>query len=389
MDWPAERLHFFRAEIGIDGELEATIAPHAEAIAGHSGRMADYLWDHIQEMAQAKIVIDRETTKHRLQHNWRGLFEAMWTSPLSDAFLAALWRSGFRHVRHGVDHRFINLAYSHVRSWCHEIIHEVAAEDERQALVRAANKLIDLSLLVETDAFLAAGNMCEHEMMMGIAHQMRNPIMVIGVNAASMLRAIDNGGTSKDKLEAVFDESRRLERMVRDVGGYVATLRREPVFREVDLEQMSRMALQEAQGQGWPEGLEPRFEIEKGELMAEADAEMIALALTHVVQNAVEAQTDAAEPRLVIRAGAAADPHFSVLEIESGGEPPSLSEEELFIPFHSSKPYGTGLGLSIARMAARKNFGQIELTRLSDGALSRLTLPRPGAVHETGLFFKG
>lgn len=45
----------------------------------------------------------------------------------------------------------------------------------------------------------------------------------------------------------------------------------------------------------------------------------------------------------------------------NNGEVMNLANiSDIFAPFYSTKPKGSGLGLSIAKLALRKNFGEID-----------------------------
>ena len=72
------------------------------------------------------------------------------------------------------------------------------------------------------------------------------------------------------------------------------------------------------------------------------------------------------------------EPSAPFIEIEIVNRGFFVLPEEIqnaFIPFYSSKPYGTGFGLSIARLAARKNLGDIYLENMPDRGMVYLSSP--------------
>ena len=50
-----------------------------------------------------------------------------------------------------------------------------------EVITLALGRLFDLCLLIETDAFLSSSSRCELDVMAGVAHQVRNPLTIIGV----------------------------------------------------------------------------------------------------------------------------------------------------------------------------------------------------------------
>lgn len=56
-----------------------------------------------------------------------------------------------------------------------------------------------------------------------------------------------------------------------------------------------------------------------------------------------------------------------IIDVANDGEPiPVSSQEQIFIPFFTTKREGSGIGLSLARQIMRNHNGSIELTRSDD-----------------------
>ncbi|EPR42662.1 histidine kinase [Desulfovibrio sp. X2] len=387
---PLTRLRFFREQLGISPGVSDVLAPWRQAFLGRKEAMSEFLYRLISGYAQTKIVLQHQTSEERLRHNWQGWYERLWQDPQSDEFLSALWRSGTRHVQYGVDHRFISLAYSHVHRFCEAEVRSIVPQDEQAAVAQALNGLFDLCLLVETDAFINSASRCDLDVMAGVAHQIRNPLMIIGGNAAALMRSAAEDTRARQAGETIIDEAKRLERMVKNVGVYVTTLSREPVFAKVEIEPLLQEMVELLRGEKALDGCRVSLELDPEARVAEADRETLLPLFYHLLQNAAEA-TDPGDPRLTITSRPSRImPGFVELRIFNTGDlPKNVSEESLFLPFHSSKAYGTGFGLPIARLAARKNFGTVELSRAPDkGTYVDVVLPGPGAVDASGLFVK-
>ncbi len=393
---PHERLRFFRKQLGLSAQRLAPLAPYARDLAGAAEDMARQLYAVMGDMAQTKIILEHQTSPERLQANWRAWYVMLWERPCDDELLAALWHSGLRHVAHGVDHRFITLAYSLVRDFSQRVIREVVPQAEREQAHLLADKLFDLCLLVETDAFIAAQSHCSNDVMMGLAHQLRNPLTVIGGMTARLLRTAGDSAL-QPSLEAVLEEAGRLERMLADLVSYITVLRNEPVFQTVSLAEAVEHARQRLTDQGLAQGLELELRLDPDEDLVQADPTMLGSLLRQLLLNAQEAQPEAAAKSVLVRTpppesrrnAPGEQGHFVTLEVCNPGTlPPGKDTEPLFQPFHSTKSFGTGLGLAIARLGAQKNFGTVQLLAPTAGEVCcRVTLVRAGHVHESGLFF--
>lgn len=414
---PIERLIFFRNELNISSEELDILQPYARQMAERGAQMAKELYKRMGKMAQTKIILDHQTSPKRLQSNWMGWYTMLWERPCDDAMLATLWHSGLQHVTHGVDHRFITLAYSQVRRYSHQAITDIVAPEDSETLHILADKLFDLCILVESDAYITAQTHCNNDVMMGIAHQIRNPLTIIGGMASRLLRLDEKGGPMHTSLEAMLGEAGRMERMLQDLVEYIKVLRSEPSFATVSVSKAIEESLEQLEGKGLLKGGRPEIKLDPAHDMVQADAAMIRDAFFHLLDNALEANNEGGDAPPVVLISRQASPlqepvatgkdpskHFITVELCNVGELPETTDlEGLFQPFHSTKPYGTGLGLSIARLAVQKNFGTVQLTRPSDdeGASSTnneddntsrqlrclVTLVKPGHVHDSGLFF--
>jgi signal transduction histidine kinase len=56
-----------------------------------------------------------------------------------------------------------------------------------------------------------------------------------------------------------------------------------------------------------------------------------------------------------------------IIQIANDGEPiPASAQEQIFIPFFTTKQEGSGIGLSLARQIMRQHNGSIDLVRSDD-----------------------
>jgi nitrogen fixation/metabolism regulation signal transduction histidine kinase len=100
----------------------------------------------------------------------------------------------------------------------------------------------------------------------------------------------------------------------------------------------------------------------------------------NLLQNAIDAQVDVAEPRFEIAAAAAGDEvALSFGDAGSGFAADVL--QRAFEPYVTTKAKGTGLGLAIVKKIVEEHHGRVELANRSPrGARVTLVFPAPKAA---------
>ena len=95
------------------------------------------------------------------------------------------------------------------------------------------------------------------------------------------------------------------------------------------------------------------------DLMIYADEGQISQILINLIKNALQA--GAKHIDISARMG---DDDEVVVQVANDGEPiPAAAQEQIFIPFYTTKKEGSGIGLSISRQIMRNHNGSIELLR--------------------------
>jgi two-component system sensor histidine kinase HydH len=197
-----------------------------------------------------------------------------------------------------------------------------------------------------------------------IAHELRNPLAALKGHAQLLVE--DLAEPSRSKATRVVDGAERLERLMSMLLDFVRDgpldVRAVPPSMVVDraLVDLPKDRI--------------RVDLTHAPGALHVDAERTALALRNVVQNAVQATPDGAEP-VEVRIDTVG--RAVVIEVRDHG--PGLApgaEGQIFDPFMTTKARGTGLGLSIARRIAEQHRGTLAgETHGGGGALFRLVLP--------------
>ncbi len=372
---PMDRLRGFQSQLDIDQDDFARMDQLSDAFLPEKERFAQRVFDHFHGIPATRIVLDHGPSRERMIRIWSHWYESFFQNRNQDAFLIAQWRSGLNHVAAGIDHRYISLAYAMARKFIHETAMAKLEPEACSAAIDLMDRLLDLCLLVETDAFITSLTKCDLEIIRGIAHQVRNPLMVIGGNVLRLRKQLPADDPRHEVYETMLLEANRLERMVRNVNTYNDVFQREPRPNSCDLDSAIKAALAEVRPQ---DGVRVEIRLDPHQPSVLADPEDLQVILYHLIQNSLENATDASAPEVRITS-APSETNGDFLDIpifNNGPAPDPDSLESLFTPFYSTKALGTGFGLPIARLAVRKNHGHVTLiSQPEEGTTCLVTLP--------------
>jgi signal transduction histidine kinase len=364
---PLDRLYWFKAQLGLDGESLETVHRHRDAFIRKKEEFSETIFGYFNDIPQTRFILQKRASSGHLKTWWTQWFASLFQEDFNRKFLTYLWRSGLRHVEAEVDQRFINLGFSMVRRFCQGITKaEIPPADQQNVLIDI-DRMLDLCLLVETQAFITATARCDIEVVRGLSHQVRNPLTVIGGNVLRLKKNVGRDNPAHRAYEIILDESRRLENMVNDVERYSEFFEKEPKLSIIVLETVIQSAIQELQSAHRHGNhdidlhLDPDFPVILG------DSDDLERMFYYVLQHGL-GTGDADKPVIRITSSQKdASPEILDVEIFHAGRPPDREEmDNLFVPFYSSKPHATGFGLAIARLAARRSLGDLYLEPRSD-----------------------
>jgi signal transduction histidine kinase len=217
-----------------------------------------------------------------------------------------------------------------------------------------------------------------------IAHEVRNPLMIIKGSLRSLHRA---GARPEDVLEAASDidtQVARLDRVVGDVLDFARPLRIEAA--PVDLPALVREATQA--GLEGASSLTSRLRLDPEAASLVTDGERLRAALVNLVANARDslgARPDGERDGADVEIGTERLESGRIrLWVEDRGE--GIAEADLphvFEPYFTTKRTGSGLGLAIARKTVEALGGTIRLSsRPGAGARVEIELPASTPLTE-------
>lgn len=216
----------------------------------------------------------------------------------------------------------------------------------------------------------------------GVAHELRNPLAVILARAQLLSIGLRQGRLpDADKLErtlkTIEDQAVRASHVVESLSAFARP--RKPKLESLDLAETLTTAIAGARGR-CPRAAAVTVDVTVAPEAATvvADREQLAIALGHLVENALEAT--GAQGTVRVRAERRHDAVVIVIADEGPGIP-AQDVERLFEPFFSTKPGAAGLGLPVAQTVAELHGGHVRFAATDVvGAECVLTLPQPGGA---------
>ena len=385
-DIPIARLEYFRKEIGLDETKLSALRPFADRLAGRGGKAGRYLNALFRRVApRTSLELALEYSGGVLKDFWTRWYATLWTRPWDQDFLAELWRQGVTSAKMGIDLQYVMLGEIKCRQIFLRTVKDVVPVETRDAVSSAVNDLLDLCLIVRTKGHVSHVSHCALPLLQGIFHQTRNPLTIIGGTAMSLMRRC--GPEQNAQIQVILDETMRLERMTHDISTLNAIELSEPPLGPIAVGPLLTALLDGLRnGPAWPENLETVFALDPDHPEVEGDQTLLSELFKEGIINAFEAMPQATR-RLSIasRVDQASPSHLTITILSPGELPKGEDVDQLFLPFHSTKPQGTGFGLAIAQAAARKCLGRVSLTQTPEGVALVVKLPLKGQVGVGGL----
>lgn len=209
-----------------------------------------------------------------------------------------------------------------------------------------------------------------------VAHEIRNPLTVVGGFAKRLEKRLPDGEKEKEYAGIIVSEVGRLERILRDV----LSFSREAKYhqRHTSLNGIVADTAQEYAGQCGKKSIRVNVEALRGLPTCVADEDQVRQAVNNLVQNAIDAMQSGGALTLRTRMTEENGVRFAVIEVaDTGTGIPEEQSDRIFEPFYSRKEIGqgTGLGLSICKKIMEEHRGLIRLS----------SIPGNGSVF--GLYF--
>ena len=192
-----------------------------------------------------------------------------------------------------------------------------------------------------------------------LTHEIMNTVSPIASLSDALSKSMDAEGRSeldvKAGLDTISDSSKNLIKFVetyRQLSGVARPLRK-----AVDLQELMDQVISLNSEYASSCGASCVYRPEEPDLMIYADEGQISQILINLIKNALQAGAK----HIDISARMGKDDEV-IIQVANDGEPiPVSAQEQIFVPFYTTKKEGSGIGLSLARQIMRQHNGTIDL----------------------------
>ena len=197
-----------------------------------------------------------------------------------------------------------------------------------------------------------------------LTHEMMNTVSPIASLSDALSKSMDENGNSeldvKAGLETISDSSKNLIKFVetyRQLSGVA-----KPIRKAIDLQELMDKVISLNSEFAASCGSQCVYRPEEDDLIVYADEGQISQIFINLIKNALQAGAK----HIDISAGMGKDDELIILVANDGEPIPVSAQEQIFVPFYTTKKEGSGIGLSLARQIMRQHNGSIDLLRSDD-----------------------
>jgi signal transduction histidine kinase len=254
------------------------------------------------------------------------------------------------------------VAFALERASLHERLQE-----EVDKLTEANQKLKEQQeLIVKMEKMALVGRITS-----SIAHSIRNPLMIIGGFARSLLKSMPEDEQKREYLDSIVREAKQLEDVLEEVLNYSDSLY--PAIDEWDINQLVESVYDEMQGRLAQADIACRLELATEIPPVFIDFKQIAFCVRSILINMLETVTGVRE--IIVRT--ASGEGSVILDISDNGNGLSQeAREALMTPFLTTQELGNGSGLPLCKTILERHGIPFAIDPIPEGGTRyRLNLP--------------
>ena len=186
-----------------------------------------------------------------------------------------------------------------------------------------------------------------------MTHEIMNTIAPIASLSDTLLEAekVD----VKTGLETISTASKDLIRFVESYRSFTQTV--QPIRKAVMVDELMERVLRLNKAKIEEQGSTLNYYAKAKDLLVYADEGQIMLVINNLIKNAVQAGANAIRITAELN-----EEDQTIIRVANNGKAiPQAKQEEIFVPFYTTKPNGTGIGLSLSRQIMIKHHGILRL----------------------------
>jgi len=248
-------------------------------------------------------------------------------------------------------------------------------EDEWPRLLLEMHPL-DRYLRIDRDAALQAHQKISHQMVRGLAHEIKNPLG--GIRGSAQLLEKELPRELREYTQVIIEETDRLTKLVDQMLGPRRTLSPELTNIHELLERVGKLVQLENRVVEFQKDYDPSIP----ELSI--DSELMYQAILNIARNGMQSMDNTSNP--ILKFATRIERQFTingtryrnVLRIDisdNGSGVPEDLKQHLFYPMISGRPDGTGLGLPLVNTVVHQHMGIVEFDSEPGNTTFRVYIP--------------
>lgn len=245
-------------------------------------------------------------------------------------------------------------------------------QEDLEKLTAANHKLHEQQgLIVRMEKMALVGRITS-----SIAHSIRNPLMVIGGFARSLLKDIDESDSKRGYLESIVKEAKQLEDVLEEVLNYSDSLY--PAKDMWDVNLLVSSVCRELKGEMERRSITCSIEDAPGQPIAFIDYKQIAFCIRSILGSSMDAidRGGAVQIKTVLEEG-----EVVVNISDTVKDIPSESMDAMSTPFSAAQELGSGTALLLCKTIFDKNGIPFDMVSSVDGG-RRFIIRLPGKKEE-------
>jgi PAS domain S-box-containing protein len=217
-----------------------------------------------------------------------------------------------------------------------------------------------------TEKFAAMG-----EMAANIAHEVRNPLGSIELFASLLMKNLADK-KDRDRVLQIISSVKNVDNKISNL--LLFTRKQTPQMKKIDLNRILSEVLDFSEQIMEQGGIDVTIKLAAGDVLIEADSEMIKQVFLNIILNAQQAMPDGGTLTIVTRrsSGRMIANDVQVAEVifqDAGPGIPETDISRIFDPFFSTKESGSGLGLAIVHNIISEHNGSINVENSPQGGM--------------------